>query len=107
MKNVIISFPIESEWCKKYGSRTYTAYALSNFTNCFTFSLTTSEYINDELLINLANSMGTVDCPLVNLSYTTDEVYVQFKRLFKPILINHDSYGENEITTFVFEYTKD
>lgn len=106
MKKVIISFPIESEWYKKYGSRTYAVPILSNLTNCFTFSLLTSEYIDDELLINLANSIDTVDCPLVKLSYTTDDVYVQFKRLFKPALINHDSYGEKEITTFVFKHTK-
>ncbi len=106
MKNIIISFPIESEWYKKYRSRIYIVSTLSNLTNCFTFSLPTSEYIDDELLINLANSIGTVDCPLVKLSYETDEVYVRFKRLFKPTLINHDSYGEKEITTFVFEYTK-
>lgn len=107
MKDVYISFPIESEWYEKYRSRGYTVPILSNLTNCFTFSLPTSEYIEDELLVNLANSIGTVDCPIVKLSYATDEVYVQFKKLFKPTLINHDSYGKKEITTFVFvEYIK-
>ena len=106
MKNVIISFPIESEWYKKYSSRTYTVPILSHLTERFTFSIPTEEYIDDEMLINLANSIGTIDCPLVKLSYTTDEMYVELKRYFKPTLIAHDTYGDKEITTFLFEYTK-
>lgn len=106
MESVIISFPIESEWYKKYGSKTYTVLILSQLTNSFTFSLPTNEYKDDELLNNLANSIGTVDCPLVKLSYATDEVYVQFKRPFKPSFIANGNYGKKEITTFVFNYTK-
>lgn len=103
MKNVIISFPIESDWYEKYGSRTYEVTTLESSGEKFAFSLSTEDYFNDKLLMKLANSAGTVDAAQVKLSYTTDDVYVQFKRLFS---LNHVFHSELGYTAFVFEYIK-
>lgn len=103
LKNVTITFLTASDWYKKYQKRTYTVLLLSRFVERFAFSMYTDDYIDDEMLINLANSIGTVDAPLVKISYDTDEDYVQIKRWFVPSIISHNEDG---VTTFVFEYTK-
>ena len=103
MKNVIISFPIESEWYEKYHSRVYEVTTLESGSEKFAFSLPTEDYLNDELLLKLANSACTIDAAQVKLSYTTDDVYVQFKRLFN---LSHVFHSELGYTAFVFEYIK-
>ena len=103
MKQVTIGFPIESEWHQEYSSRTYEVMTLESSGEKFAFSLSTEDYFNDELLMKLANSACTIDAAQVKLSYATDDVYVQFKRLFS---LSHVFHSELGYTAFVFEYIK-
>ena len=74
--------------------------------NHFTFSLPYDDYINDKYLIDLANSIGTIDSSPVLIRYTTDDIKATIKWHLKPISIMHDCFEGKEITTFVLEFIK-
>ena len=101
MSTVTISFPEGSKWYKKFHSRTYKAELLLDELGKFAFVTTNEKAKTDELLLWLSEHLKKEEF-LFNISYSTDERSVQFKKLFRC----DNVCEENDYTTFIFGDTK-
>lgn len=101
MNTVTISFPEGSEWYKKFHSRTYKVELLLDELGKFAFATTNDKAKTDELLLWIAEHLKEKEF-LFNVSYSTDERNVQFKKLFR----GSDIQVGNDYTTFILEDSK-